>query len=479
MSHSPHILVVEDDDDISEYILRIIQELDANAQITVVTNRDEARQLLEDKNFYDLLSLDLTIPAFSGSSEKKIEYGNEILHYCNDVAPGLPILILTASSTDDLVSDFLESSEKTDIWGEGQKRSTVGHALKRRLDDYESKIKDIVQAIRNLHQVEVNKTSDGIAIPLQDDRLIRIFARRNNGTRCDISIISGGLSGARVYRICVYNNSGNVIHNVVAKIADHTTISTEDENYAAYISRLRPEITPRRIETTVFGAKDTAAVFYGLAVGHDTDFFGVATGDTIETNLSKNIRDLTDKWLEASTEESKTIKDVRCLLLNNECAEALIKEYDLDWATGFEDQPLQAKWCYIHGDLNGKNILVNREQSTATLIDYGDIKEGPATIDPVTLEFSLFFHPDAASISNWPSIEQARKWFDLEEYIKDCPIPQVIKFVREWTRSVEAGRRERAASAYSYLLRQLKYTDTDKGLAIALLEGTRNLYATT
>ena len=42
-----------------------------------------------------------------------------------------------------------------------------------------------------------------------------------------------------------------------------------------------------------------------------------------------------------------------------------------------------------------------------------------------------------------------------------------------------AGNREIAGTAYSYLIRQLKYNTTDGTRALALLEGARILYNTT
>ena len=50
---------------------------------------------------------------------------------------------------------------------------------------------------------------------------------------------------------------------------------------------------------------------------------------------------------------------------------------------------------------------------------------------------------------------------------------------REWALKVAAGRREVAACAYTYLLRQLKYPDTDKARILALLEGVRAFMQTT
>ena len=112
--------------------LRKLQEIDAQIQIRVVTNRDDARQFLEGNYFFDLLSLDLTIPASSRSSDKKIEYGNEVLHFCNSVAPGLPILILTASSTDDLVFRFLGIFRINRYLGGGSKKINSRSRLKKK-----------------------------------------------------------------------------------------------------------------------------------------------------------------------------------------------------------------------------------------------------------------------------------------------------------------------------------------------------------
>jgi hypothetical protein len=44
---------------------------------------------------------------------------------------------------------------------------------------------------------------------------------------------------------------------------------------------------------------------------------------------------------------------------------------------------------------------------------------------------------------------------------------------------VGAGNREVAASAYAYLLRQLKYADTNKDSVLALLAGVKAYYDAT
>jgi hypothetical protein len=48
-----------------------------------------------------------------------------------------------------------------------------------------------------------------------------------------------------------------------------------------------------------------------------------------------------------------------------------------------------------------------------------------------------------------------------------------------WARRIAAGNREIAACAYSYLVRQLKYPDTDKPLALSLLVDVKAFFDAT
>jgi hypothetical protein len=90
---------------------------------------------------------------------------------------------------------------------------------------------------------------------------------------------------------------------------------------------------------------------------------------------------------------------------------------------------------------------------------------------------SLLFHPDSAGIcGSWPTIDQARNWGALNSYLVNCPFPEFVTELRSWALRVAGGNREIAASAYSYLIRQLKYPDTDKLIAMALLDGVRAFY---
>ena len=112
------------------------------------------------------------------------------------------------------------------------------------------------------------------------------------------------------------------------------------------------------------------------------------------------------------------------------------------------------------------------------MIDFGETARMSAAVDPVTLELSPLFHPDSpVKDEEWPSVEQAIQWHDLDAYVANSPIADYVRRCREWTynHGTSAGDNEVAAVVYAYAARQLKHPGTNRDLAVALIEGAYNL----
>jgi hypothetical protein len=264
-----------------------------------------------------------------------------------------------------------------------------------------------------------------------------------------------------------------LVHDTISKIGEPEAIRDEDEKYSRHVSRLPPEATPRKLDVLEHGGKRTSGVFYSLAEGFERNAFDLVGDNAAPGEMIERLGRLMSRWA-GGVESRRSVREIRRRFLSDLKMDA-VRQY-VPWAEGFEQAEIQVKWGCAHGDLHGLNVLVSRD-GTPTLIDYGDVGDGPASLDAITLEMCLFFHPKGPlRNSDWPTEQQALHWGNLEIYLAGCPVPDFIRACRKWGLDVAAGDREVAAVAYSYLARQLKYDDVDKVRAIALIRGVKNYY---
>ncbi len=475
-----NVLIVEDDNSISQYISNEFLKLGDDIEITIATCRNEAIKLLENNNnFFDYITLDLTLPINSDDFEKNPENGLHILSRISEISKGTPILILTATSTIDMIQDFLSHSCKADIWGDKEEISTIMHLSKLKINSLNEIINKIYTAFSKILSVEM-RTNQSLTLPIEHDRLIRIFANSVGGSTVKIKKIGGGLSDAKVYAVEVEDINGAKIYNSICKCGEHVDISTDAQNYTKYINRLAPDASPRILGYYQFGAKSSYGVFYGFAENHNDSFFKAMCEKNISQELFTAIKSLFTPWYNASTNKNDTIANIRRMLINDEKTEELIKQYNIESCSKrFEKKNVTYKHSCIHSDLHGENILLNTESKKAVLIDYGDINEGAIILDIITLECSSLFHPsikDYLDLGEWPTDIDINNWSNEQNYISNCPFPDSVTFCRSWLYELDIGNREIAAGLYSYSLRQLKYPETNKRVAISLIKKAYELY---
>lgn len=471
------VLVVEDEQSFIDELLQTLAGLAGPPQVNVARSRDSAYKNLEEE-FFDLLILDLKIPTVDDALDADPAHGRAVFSRAREFAPGTPIFVLTGSPAEDFIADLLEGAQQVDVWGEGHRVRTVDFLQKYRFNEAPLRLTPLANAVWGLSEVELERGN--LSLPDEDDRLIRIFAKRAGGARCVVTQIGGGLSSAKVVRLKVTNSNGAPVHDAIGKLGSMAEVRDESNRFDTHVARLDPAATPRRLQTLEFGAKARAGIFYGLAEGFDLDGFGVSRQpDERFTGVPTQVRARTNRWRVGVPQTRKPIRDIRRRLISDKDFQAALAPHSVLWINDFENREVQVHWCCIHGDLHGGNILVS-EDGTCVLIDYGDVEEGPASLDPITLEFSLLFHPSGSLRgSGWPARGQASHWSNLDEYLTGCPAAGFIRACRQWALDVAAGQREVAASAYSYLVRQLKYADSDKELALELMDAVYKWFMST
>lgn len=470
-----NILVVEDDAEYVAKISEIIKNEAIESSITVCENRKDALIKISE-HYFDLILLDFSIPTEHDKFDESSAHGYAVFTNARSMAPGTPIIVLTGSSGDDYFTDILDKSEKSDVWGSGIEIQLVSFHQKHRFETFKAKLKPYLINIKALNDVELLKND--VQLSIEEDRVLRIFSRSVSGVLCNLTKINGGLSGSKVFRVIITAENGSIIHDSIGKIGSIASIRDEDQRYERFILRLNPEATPRKLALLEHGAKNQAGIFYGLANGYTLNAFSNEILSSNCENLVSSLKKLTARWC-VDQQGRKSIRDIRRHIISDEKAEEVFTKFKLDWVQDFENRTIQVHWGVSHGDLHGLNVLTS-EDGTPTIIDYGDTNDGPNSFDPMTLEFSLFFHPDGPLCSStWPSVKQAQKWFDLDFYLAECPYPEFIKYCRNWVKDIAVGNREISAVSYAYLIKQLKYSDVDHQRCLALLEGARSYYSET
>lgn len=120
--------------------------------------------------------------------------------------------------------------------------------------------------------------------------------------------------------MAVYNSQGNIIFNIICKIANSEIIDQETDNYNNYICRLPNNASARLIDTIKVGAKNKVGVFYSLAQGFNDHFFSERILSN-STNVFNNLKEFYEDW--EVCEKRVKIGEIRKLVLSDENLEKI------------------------------------------------------------------------------------------------------------------------------------------------------------
>ena len=467
------VLFVEDDENFIAGALPLIKDALGTAEVIVCRSKNSAIGHLESELF-DFLLLDLKIPVDDGGLDVAVAHGNAVFHAARAKAPGAPILFLTGSSADEVVEDLVKHAEQVDIWGSGTKLSTIQVLRKSNLDKAIDVLKAIGRQISALEQIEL-RLPGGLLLSKEYRRILKIFTRLRSGAACSVAPLSGGLSDSQVVRVSVSDLMGVEQICAAGKLGTLADVDDEVQRFGKDVNRLAPGAFPQLIEVVRRGAGAKAGAFYRLAEAYDDTLFVRLAGGGNIGSLVTAVSTLTTPWSASLPESSRTVREVRRRLLTDAHATDIARKFDLAWSTEFEQRTLQVRWGCVHGDCHCGNILISRQGSHPILIDFGDVGPGPASLDAITLELSALFHPSFRHVfGDWPDRDRAVHWSNVDKYAGGTPAEPFVRACRTWATRVAAGNREILATAYAYVLRQLKYPGTRVELALTLLVTLRS-----
>jgi CheY-like chemotaxis protein len=468
MPNRLRVLVVEDDPDqaraVEDACRRAIDQ--PEMLVEVVGDASSAIDLLSSQDF-DLVVCDLAIPHTLHSLVPDRDEGVQVIQAVRRTQPGLPIIVLSEYGKDpNILRRIIEEGGGADPYGLGVDRAMIVPFPKEEFVACESAIAASLERSEGVASIPV--TGPGAsALKVGEERAVQILARGAGGAAARVIRLDEGLSGAKVLRISLTAEDGGHRGKIVAKIGVHQRALREREGYEVAALQLPPGLGAPLAKSVEAGAGRFAAVIYRDLEEHDRDLFQILAVDPLEASaVVGSLREQFRSIREGAAEKTFTLINLRRQIVNRS---DLAPAGDLaERIRAVDGVSIPGHECLQHGDLHGKNVLVNNE-GAPMLIDYADFGYTSGALDPVTAELSAVFHPGAADArGDWPSAQRISEYFDPEGYLDGCPFPDYIRACRAWQQAV-GGEQEIAAVVLAYALCQLGYDDTDQERAKALI----------
>lgn len=462
------VLLVEDKVDFAKAVELAVTAI-PTCELVWARSRDSALARLYEQDF-DLIIIDRRIPSADDVLDDSVEHGFRVFQAAREIAIGTPVWFLTGTEDADFAAEIANTyASKANLHGSGDLSPLVLVVWKKKLDEAMCRIRTFAQHQAELEAIAI-QNADGINFAAAEERNLRIFARMYGASSVEVTAL-GGLSGARVLKVVARNASGRLLHTAVAKIGNIATMHDEHGRLQRDISRLKQGGFPSLSVKIDAGSAGIGGLYYGM-VGPDVTslFQRLAAGEDIALNISTRLQAVEKPWLDGKTNHKVTVGEIRRKFLKDTRLPEISAELQ-----GFETGPVEAvqvgaSKCTQHNDLHGENVVFDAEDS-GMVIDYNDAGPSFASVDPITLELSVIFHKNHAQLGSvWPTVANMQAWPDLDRYLQGCPFPTFVRQCREWALAAANSPEEVLAVAFGYAMRQLKYQDTRKDLARALIQ---------
>ena len=460
------VLIVEDEQHVSTRLVERISHLTPRIDTVTAGSRTSGIEALQIDEF-DFIVCDLRLPPQDGGVDTDEAHGLAVYQESRLVCPGTPCLFFTGFGTSQSVLEQLSAGGAHDVLGNGQEYGLTRLLSKDSFLECVERIKSFNTELATLEGISIYLSSGASSLDLFERRALQMQARSLGGTSVEAGAL-GGLSGARALKVCMKDNQGTPLGLYFAKIDLCARIRQERDNYRRYINPLLqiggyPSLGPE-IEA---GIGKRGALFYQLADEYTESLFDVLERDESEAvAIIQRLCDFFDPWTPTANQKVISIRALREQRLSDSNFEQFRDA--IGSPESFEETEQELTTGYQHGDLHGLNVLCSAS-GRVVVIDFGSVGPAPTCIDPIILELSILFHRDSPFRSiSWPVKEQIDAWFNLEEYLPGCPIPEFITKCREWAN--RSGRTtDLPPVVYTEAVRQLKYGDTyhERALGIA------------
>jgi CheY-like chemotaxis protein len=459
------ILLIEDDVD-QAHALEDALHGPPDLAIDRSVNAADARAAL-DTGEYDLIILDLALPADDRRLAPRREEGVRLVDDVLRDHSGTVLYILSGHADLHLASQFTNRAGSEDLFGNRVEERMLRYFQKHDFAECVDSINAHLASLADLDLVTLDSPSADLRLSESEQRAVRILTRRNGGAIVRLEPLGGGLSDAKTLRADAKTSEGEHTARLAVKLGERRRVMDEAERYEGVAARLPVGLSAPLVTTIKAGAGRIGALGYRLAHDYDRNLLAALSNDVETAAIVGRLANGFAEWYSTATPVAETVQDIRRRVVPDGDVIAALTPDELTALREVDVVEIASASCMQHGDLHGLNVLVDH-RGEPVVIDYADVDRANPSLDPVTLELSVIFHPAGPDLG-WPTEADIESFFDDSTYARACPYPQFLRACRSWSATAQRSEEERAATALAYVLRQLKYGNPTAPLARVLM----------
>lgn len=467
------ILLVEDDHDFGARLEQRLLETDGVSSVFRAADKASALNHLPGV-FFDLVILDLSIPSDAGEGNPQSAHGIALFEDIQNLSPGTPIYILTGSAETRFSRRLASRGNQERLWGSAERFESVSYFAKEEVLDLLDRVALIAQACTRAKNITINTRGIELNLSEQYRRIFQSFAIKAEAVMCDVTLLGGGLSDTSVFKVVAKSAIGRAEAICAAKLGNREKIAVERIAFDRYVTKLGVGHCPAIFYAVDNAVGSVSGIFYTLADQEFSSFFDYLAHDPARGHdVVKNTRVALSRWDDAAELVSTPIRDIRRRIISDAKTSVLIDEFGLNWLEKLEDKAVYANRSCIHGDLHCGNVLA-RPDGQVAIIDYDDVGLGHSAADPVNLELSLIFHPEAVKLGlSAPLQEVAEHWPDISKFVDGSTLKTTLGACRTWLHDVAGSDDAALAAALAFAIRQLRYDTVDQAVTLTLINAIR------
>jgi CheY-like chemotaxis protein len=469
MKREVRVLIIEDKEEDWTPLVEEFGKFDAAIEHVIAPTALEAHSEI-DAGGFDVVVCDLKIPSGPGLLDADPEHGRAVFQSLQDALPGTPVIVFSGHATSAMIPDFVNVARKVDVLGRQSEIQMVQFFFKDQLAECLEALRELIEGFYRLEDIVISTGPHNLDLTADQKRVLRIYGSRLGASMIDVSALGGGLSGAKSVRVEVKDGRGARKSLVAAKLSRIEGVRREAGRYDQLSGLMPPGAGAALVGSVQDGAAGTGGLFFQMADGHVPLFALLKVSEDGAIEALSDLRAKLDVWHENAPADQRQISELRRILLRDDQFDDFVREQDRPQWQDTDALTVFVTPCIQHCDLHGFNVLVDTDRS-AVLIDYGEVADAVAALDPVTIELSTIFHPDAKDLMpGWPDVSQTKKWADLDSYVEGCPFAKFIQACREWAHEVAASDQEVYACGFVYAVRQLKYGNALASIAVGIAD---------